>query len=110
MTDHRRSKSWATRAFEAADRSQNASQRYAQLSDNRLSRWFTRFSTSHLVLGPLLQSTLVVGVFMIVAAAVVQFRYPIFLTVLGLAVWAVVSIWGYGYNKWRRENGASPRP
>jgi hypothetical protein len=64
----------------------------------------------HLVLGPLLQSTLVVGVFMLIAAAVVQFRDPIVLMVVGLVMWAVLSIWGYGYNKWQRENEASPLP
>lgn len=103
--ERRSKRTWAVPLFEAADRSHGCSPRYARLSDNRFSRWFTTFSTRHLVLGPLLQSTLVVGVFMIIVAAVIQFRDPVFLTLVGLAMWVVTSLWAYAYNRWRQGNG-----
>lgn len=39
--------------------------------------------------------------------AAVQFRDPIVLAVVGLAMWVLVSIWGYAYNKWQRDKEVS---
>jgi hypothetical protein len=47
---------------------------------------------------------------MIVISAAVQFGDLIVLALVGLAMWALVSIWGYAYNRWQRDNGASSHP
>ena len=108
MRVRQRSKELTTNVFEAADRSSTWNPLYARASDNRMSRWFTNLSRRHLVLGPLLQSTLVIGVFMAVVSLLVQFRDPVFLAVVGSVMWTVTSIWGYAFNKWQRQKEGAP--
>jgi hypothetical protein len=72
--------------------------------------WFLRFSAVHRIIGPLVQSTLLVGVLMILGAWRVQFRHPGFLIAPGIPLFVVTSLSAYTYNNWRvRRDGGTPR-
>jgi hypothetical protein len=108
MAVWQRSKELSTDIFKAADHSSNWSSLYARASDNRMSRWLTSLSRRHLILGSLLQSTLAIGVFMIVVLLAVHLRHPLILALVGIVMWTVTSIWGYAFTKWRLQKEGHP--